>query len=99
MENKPYRAKDIHIFSDQEYDILQRYSNRRTVEYKDKEFITKLASIGFINTGFHQDQCGIYETAAITEIGKELANLERITRDPKALKFFKRLDWFSKLLG
>lgn len=74
------------------------YQKPKKVDEEDRDKILKLASQGFMDSGFHEKPNKIYEIATTTDMGNELSNLASISRDPKTLKFFKLLERVAQFI-
>ena len=92
LDNKPK------ILSDEDYRVLLEYQKPKKVNEEDRDRILKLMGQGYMNPGFHEEPKEIYETAKTINMGNKLVNLAQLSRNQKALKFFRRLETISRFI-
>ncbi len=66
------------------YNLLRKYSTPSMLEEIDKNSVDDLVSVGLMTFGLAGigDSSGIYETAKLTDMGKEVYRRERRLRNP-----------------
>jgi hypothetical protein len=80
-------------FSDEEYEVLQKYFNGAVVEEKDRPFLEKLRQVGLIKLGMKivekDGKLIVQETAKLSPLGQTIFKEDRKQRS-KLFKYFLR---------